>query len=131
MGVILASMPLAWLGSKLEMWLRDQERAGYNKLLHWVRHPGNSIGPGMLILQSLGRTFFISWVAFLLTVLVLMFLFDTLFTLYPSVLTSVDVRWSHLWGAATLGGVMALRLKRAYAVLATGVVLFVLFTLIP
>ena len=129
MGVILACMPLAWFGSKVEMWIRDQERAGYNKLLHWVRQSGTSSGPGMLVLRSLVRTFVVSWVAFFGAVLVLMYLFDTLFTLYPGMLSSVDVKWAHLWGAATLGGLMALRLQRAYAVLATGVVLFVLFVL--
>jgi len=129
LGVILACMPLAWLGSKVEMWIRDQERAGYNRLLHWVRQPGNSTGPGVIILRSLTRTFIISWACFFVAVLVLKMVFDTLFTLYPGLLASVSIQWAHLWGAATLGGVMALRVKRAYAVLATGVTLFVLFTL--
>ena len=129
LGVILASMPLAWLGSRMEGWLRDQERSGYNKLLHWVRHPDRDSGPGVLILRSLARTFVVSGVGFFVCVLALKFLFETLFTLYPGVFTSLNVQWVHLWGAATLGGLMALRLKRAYAVLATGVTLFVLFTL--
>lgn len=129
LGVILACMPLAWLGSKVEMWIRDQERAGYNRLLHWVRQPGDSNGPGRIILGSLTRTFIVSWIGFYASMLVLKVVFDTLFTLYPGALASVNIQWGHLWGAATLGGVMALRLKRAYAVLGTGITLFVLFTL--
>lgn len=129
LGVILACMPLAWLGSKVEGWLRDQEQSGYNKLLHWVRHPDNENGPGVLILRSLTRTFVVSWACFFVSVMALKFLFETLFTLYPGALSTLDIKWAHLWGAATLGGLMALRLKRAYAVLATGVTLFVLFTL--
>ena len=129
MGVILASMPLAWLGSQLEMWIRDKERSSYNALLHWARHPAKANGPGVLILRSLGRTFILSWISFFVAVLVLKYLFDIFFTLYPTLLTSIDVKWAHLWGAATIGGLMALRLRRAYAVLATGVILFVLFTL--
>lgn len=130
LGVILASMPLAWLGTKVEEWIRDQERAGYNRLLHWARHSGDRSGPGILVLRSLARTFAVSWAFFLAAVLLLAFVFDTLFTLYPGALSAVDVQWAHLWGAATLGGLMALRLKRAYAVLATGVALFVIFTLL-
>lgn len=129
LAVILASMPLAWLGSRMETWLRDQERSGYNKLLHWVRHPDRDRGPGVLIMRSLARTFVFSWVGFFVAVVALKFLFETLFTYYPGALAVLDVKWPQLWGAATLGGLMALRLKRAYAVLATGVALFVLFTL--
>lgn len=69
-----------------------------------------------------------SWVTFFVAILILKFLFQAVFTLYPGLLASVDVKWTHLWVAATLGGLMALRLKRAYVVLATGICLFVLFT---
>jgi len=128
MMVLLASMPLAWLGSKMETWLRDQERSNYNRLLKWTRNPESSIGPGALILRSLSRVFIVSWMAFYIGILIMMFTFDTLFTLYPRLVASVGIKWTHLWGAATLGGLMALRVKRAYAVLATGAILFVLFS---
>lgn len=129
MGVLFASMPLAWLGTKAEAWIRNQEQGSYNKLLNWVRNPGSSNTPGTLILRSLTRTLAIEWLTFFVAILALKFFFETLFTLYPSFLVSVDVKWSHLWVSATLGGLMALRLKRAYAVLATGISLFVIFTL--
>ena len=127
MGVLFASMPLAWLGTKVEAALRERERGSYNQLLTWVRNPESPNLPGALILRSLSRTFVMSWLTFFIAILMLKYLLQAIFTLYPGLLVSVDIKWAHLWVAATLGGLMALRLKRAYVVLATGVFLFVLF----
>jgi len=126
--ILFASMPLAWIGAKLDGWVRDSERGSYNKLLNWARNPKNPIVPGTLILRSLTRTFILSGLTFYVAILILKQLFQVFFTLYPGLLTSLDVKWAHLWIAATLGGLMALRLKRAYAVLATGITLFILFS---
>jgi len=128
MGFLFASMPLAWLGTKIEGFLREQEQGSYNKLLNWARNPESGNLPGALILRSSIRTFILSWITFFLAIIILKFVFQTLFDLYPGLLTSVDVKWTHLWVAATLGGVMALRLKRAYVILGIGISLFVLFT---
>jgi len=127
--VLFASMPLAWLGTKVEGAIREQERGSYNKLLTWVRNPEFPNLPGSLILRSLTRTFVLSWITFYIAILFLKYAFQALFSLYPGLLASIDITWAHLWVAATLGGLMALRLKRAYAVLATGISIFVLFTL--
>ena len=127
MGVLFASMPLAWLGAKLETALRERERGSYNQLLTWARNPVSPNLPGSLILRSVSRTFFMSWLTFFVSILVLKYVFQAIFSLYPGVLASVDVTWPHLLIAATLGGLMSLRLKRAYVVLATGICLFALF----
>ncbi|MCJ2163911.1 hypothetical protein MRX56_05040 [Pseudodesulfovibrio sp. S3-i] len=131
MGIVFASMPLAWLGTKLEGWLRDRERAGYNTLLNWARNPESSHVPSRLILQSLGRTLIMGWVTFFISILLLKQFFQFIFSMYPELFTSINVTWVHLWMAATLGGVMALRLKRAYVILATGISLFILFAIWP
>lgn len=128
MGVIFASMPLAWLGAKLDEVLRDQGRGSYNKLLTWARNPQSENLPGTLILQSVARKFVMSWLTFFVAIVILKQCFQLLFSMYPGLLSSVDVTWAHLWVAATLGGLMALRLKRAYVVLITGVSLFVIFS---
>lgn len=129
MGVLFASMPLAWLGAKAEGWVRERDQNSYNKLLNWARNPKSPHVPGTLILSSLCRTFVMSGLTFYVAVLVLMFAFKAFLAMYPGLLASIDITWAHLWVAATMGGLMALRVKRAYAVLATGISLFVLFSL--
>lgn len=127
MGILFACMPLAWLGAKGEGLVREQERGSYNKLLHWTRNPDSDNMPTRIVLRSLVRTFLVGWLLFYISILVLKFTFQLFLSAYPGFLASVDISWSHLWIAATLGGLMALRLKRAYGVLATGVVIIALF----
>lgn len=129
MGILFASMPLAWLGTRLEGLLREQEQGNHNKLLNWARNPQSRHYPATLVTRSLFRMFIIYAVTFFIAITVLRYLFQGLFTIYPGVLASIDVTWAHLWVAATLGGLMALRLKRAYVMLGGGVILFVFFTI--
>ncbi len=130
MGVLFASMPLAWIGMKVEARLREQEQINYNKLLNWARNPESPTLPTSLVMRSLGRTFMLSWVSFYITILVLRYAFNTLFTIYPGFLSSVDITWAHLWIAATLGGLMALRVKRVYVVLTVGISFVVLYDIL-
>lgn len=126
MGILFACMPLAWLGAKAEGMIREQERASYNKLLNWTRNPESDNMPTQLVLRSISRTFLVGWGLFYVSILVLKFTFQIVLNAYPGFLASVGITWAHLWVAATMGGLMALRLKRAYAVLAAGVILIAL-----
>jgi len=127
MGVLFACMPLAWFGAKVEGLIRERERGGYNKLLNWTRNPESETLPTNIVLWSLARTFLMGFFLFYIAMLVLKFTFQLALSAHPGLLSSVDVKWAHLWVAATIGGLMALRLKRAYGVLATGVTLIALF----
>ncbi|NDV19196.1 hypothetical protein GO013_07155 [Pseudodesulfovibrio sp. JC047] len=127
MGVLFASMPLAWLGTKVEMIIRDQEQVSYNQLLNWTRNPEKSNVPGTLIMKSMVRSFLYSGLSFLAAILLIKYCLQFIFSVYPGFLSSIDVTWTHLWVAASLGGLMALRVKRAYAILMVGMCLFVLF----
>jgi PTS system mannose-specific IIC component len=80
-------------------------------------------------MQSVVRTFLFSGVAFYFAVILLNYLFQGFFSVYPTLFPGLGVTWPHLWVAATLGGLMALRLKRAYGVLLAGIILFMIFTL--
>lgn len=129
MVIMFASMPLAWLGTKVEEMLREQDRDSYNQLLNWARNPESPNKPTTLVIRSLGRTFVASWVSFYIAILILKFIIGSIVAVYPGLLTSIDITWAHLWIAATLGGLMALRLKRVYVILGTGILLFMLFIL--
>ena len=129
MVIMFASMPLAWLGMKVEEMLREREKDSYNQLLNWARNPQSPHMPTALVVRALGRTFLASWVAFYIAILILKFVISGIVSVYPGVLSAIDITWAQLWIAATLGGLMALRLKRVYAILGTGIVLFMLFML--
>jgi len=126
MGILFACMPLAWLGAKAEGMIREQERASYNKLLNWTRNPETGNMPAQLVLQSICRTFLVGFLLFYISILVLKFTLQLVLNANPGFLASVDISWAHLWVAATMGGLMALRLRRAYAVLGAGVILIAL-----
>lgn len=125
--ILFASMPLAWLGTRLEALLREQDQGNYNKLLNWVRNPGSAHLPSFIVMRSAGRTFVFSGLAFYGAMLLLVHFFQTFFSLDPGLFSGLGVTWPHLWVAATLGGLMALRLRRAYVILSGGIILFMIF----
>jgi len=129
MVVLFASMPLAWIGTRIEGLLREREKDSYNQLLNWARNPQSPNLPSILVLRSLLRSFLSAWVSFFIAVMALKYIIGGLLALYPGVFSSMDVTWPYLWIAATLGGLMALRVKRAYVILGTGIGLFILFML--
>ncbi|EGB13751.1 hypothetical protein DND132_0535 [Pseudodesulfovibrio mercurii] len=131
MFVLFASMPLAWIGTKVEGWLREREQGSYNALLNWARNPRSKHLPGALILRSMARGLLMGWITFLAAILILKLGLDVFFAFYPPIFLHLGVTWAHLWVAASLGGLMALRLKRAYVILATGIVIVALFLILP
>jgi len=131
MFVLFASMPLAWIGTKVEGWLREREQGSYNSLLNWARNPGSMHLPGALILRSMARSLFMSWASFLVAILILEQGFEIVFSADPGLFSHLGVTWAHLWVAASLGGLMALRLKRAYIILGAGIFLFALYLFLP
>ena len=129
MVILFASMPLAWIGTRIEGMLREREKDSYNQLLNWTRNPESPNLPTLLVLRSLIRSFLAAWVSFFVAVMLLKYAIGGLLAVYPGVLSTMDVTWPYLWIAATLGGLMALRVKRAYVILTAGIVLFILFML--
>lgn len=119
--IFFASMPLAWFGAKVEGMLRNRERVSYNKLLNWARNPESDVVPTQLVVRSAVRTFAVAGSLFYISTLVLYFTFQTVAQVYPTLFTSVRISWPHLWIAASIGGLMALRLKRANIILASGI----------
>lgn len=127
---ILMSLPLALLGSKLEFFQRRWQDGGYNTLLHWARLPERRRNPNQperlvlfSLLQQMGLQFALYTVCVLALVGILLFVF---LEMEPFTLTE-GMRWPHLWFPAALGGVLALRVKRSYVILAGGVFALALF----
>lgn len=125
MVIILACLPLARIGSWLEYSLRRWHNRGHNKLINWARRgkTGENV-PGKLVLQSILRTFVTSWLFFWTSTLILHYILRIFFHKWGPLVAGVDMKWSFLWIAASLGGLLALRLRKAYAAFVFGVVLF-------
>lgn len=118
---IVASMPLAWLGIRMEAGLRNFNNRAYNTLLGWGRSDDTSDIPLVLIGKSLMFQLLASWAFFFVSMLVLDALLGLVLPLARPLAAWLDVGWPHLWLAASFGGLMALRLRGAYLALAAGV----------
>ena len=127
--LILACMPLAWLGAWMEGRLKERDSVNHNKLLNWARNDERRNGPASIVLRSLARSAALSGGTFFILVISIYWLFASILVAWPQLFSAISVEWEHLWVAATLGGLMALRLRRVYAVLGTGICLLALFSL--
>ncbi len=128
--VLLACLPLARLGVVMESSLRHWHNRGYHKLVNWARRGlSDDPVPKKLVLSSILRNFFSSFLFFWSSVLVLHYALRAIFHKWGPFIASVDIQWPYLWIAASLGGLLALRLRRAYAVLAFGIILSGFFVL--
>ncbi len=118
---IIISMPLAWVGTKLESLLRIWQNKSYNNILTWARNPEDLTVPSAMMVRSLLVNLVLSMLFFLCSIIVIFIL--TNFIRDPAVtfLGSMHLEWFHLWIAGTLGGLMALRLRRVYLFLAFSV----------
>ena len=120
---LVMGLPLAWIGYRLEERVRAFNNRSYNALLNWGRHGDTTDLPLLLILRSTLIQLVVFWTFFFVSILVLASLMDQVLPLLRRPLSELNITWPHLWLAASFGGLMALRLKKAYMVLAIGAVL--------
>lgn len=128
---LLLVLPAALCGAQLEYLLRKRENRQYNAILHWGRQPAmDQTLPSGIVRSSLlwhGLAQFCMFVAWSLVLDVTIRVFAAAFGYIPRV---NGVLWGHLWFVAGLGGLLALRIRRAYVVfgfsLAAGVATLVL-----
>lgn len=125
MCILIVCIPLAHIGAWLENSLRQWHNHGYYKLLNWARKgkSGDDV-PRRLVVQSILRTLSTSWLFFWTSTVILHYILRIFFHKWGEVITPVEIQWSFLWIAASLGGLLALRLRKAYAIFVFGVVLF-------
>ncbi len=123
------SVPLALMGAKIEYYQRRWQDSGYNTLLQWARIPvprRNPHQPERLVMLSLLQQLCLNFALFTVGLLVLIGLL-TIFPLHSLLyIGGLKLTWPHLWLMAALGGLLALRVKRSYAILSYCVVLLVL-----
>ncbi len=126
--VILASIPLAWVGRRGEAALQERNSYIYDRSMLWVRSQDSTPFPTQLIYRAMAWTFLTSLIVFFVFILGLHFILDLILPYIATLLSGLNVSWSHLWMGASIGGLLALRIRRAYAMCVATVVLVVLFT---
>ncbi len=123
------SMPLTWLGSRLEGSLREWQNRDYSSVLQWARHPDESARPGRLVLRAVLTGALVQGLFFFACLLCLGVLTDLVLHRFGPELAGSRLSWTPVLLAAGAGGVLSLRLRRAQALFAAGVGLVILFSL--
>ncbi len=119
---LAAGLPMAWLGAKLERVMRDRLNRSYTKVLLWSRKPLDANVPGRLLLGSLAGKVLASWLFFLVGAGALTLLTKFALRHYTPFLASLNLSWAYLLIAASVGGLLALRLRSLYVAIAAGAV---------
>ena len=125
--VVIATLPLAYLGAWVEQLHRKRQNARYNQLLNWNR--GGAVGvfaPNRLTSGALIEIFLVNFTVFMLCVPPLL---AGLRLLQPLFSNGQQPSWPMLWIGACAGAILALRLRRAHALAAASLVIGALATL--
>nr|WP_284710708.1 PTS sugar transporter subunit IIC [Desulfovibrio aminophilus] len=122
------SMPLSWLGARLEGALREWQNRGYSAILQWARHSADPDLPPRLVLRAVLTSALFSWLFFFSCILTLAVVTDLCLLRFGPQLAASRLTWTPLLLAAGLGGVLSLRLRRAQALFAAGAVVVILFS---
>lgn len=120
---IIVAMPLGPIGAKLEQFLRSWQNRHYNSLVHDARHLGEGFAPERIVYRALAETAIGSLVCFSLALAALYAVMPALLPMWRDVTSPFGIGWVHMWLAASLGGILAVRWKRAYGLLAAATAL--------
>jgi len=125
--VLVATMPLAYLGAWVEQRYRTRQNASFNKLITWNRRGiEHAYTPHRLIFWALGENVLLHAALFMLCVTPML---AGLRLIQPWLTHGLQPTWPMLWIGAVLGAILALRLRRAYALAGISLLIGVLFTL--
>jgi PTS system sorbose-specific iic component. len=113
-------LPMAWLGAKLERVMRDRLNRSYNGVLQWVRKPLDVGVPGRLLMGSLASKVLANWLFFFVGAGTCALIARFALSHYGPQLASLKISWPHLLIAASVGGLLALRLRSLYVAIAVG-----------
>lgn len=115
---VLLSLPLAFIGTSLENLRREQQNRNYNALLKGARTPGSAFPAPRLVAHAAGRTFVENWLFLTVSLAVLNWVAGMLLPTWVRLAAGRELPMAALWLGASIGCVLSLRIRRAYAVLA-------------
>ncbi|GFK95144.1 hypothetical protein NNJEOMEG_03002 [Fundidesulfovibrio magnetotacticus] len=129
--LIVACLPLGRLFSRLENYHRVFCNEGFNSFVLWVKNPGRPGGPAAMTRRSILVMFPINMAAFTLALAWLLALAHLGLPLLAPELSELKLTWPHLWAVGSIGAVLSLRHRPAYAVVLAGAFLAVFSRIIP
>ncbi len=125
--VLIATLPLAYLGAWVEQGYRKRQNLSYNQLITWNRRGGgHAFTPNRLVFRALVELFAVYFLLHLLCVLALL---PILRAVQPWLMNGPQPTWPLFWIAASMGAILALRLPRVYALTGAGLAVGAVFTL--
>lgn len=119
---LVAGLPMAWLGAKLERVMRDRLNRSYTRVLQWVRKPLDVNVPSRFLMASLAGKVLVNWLFFFLGAGGLALLTRFALRHYGPFFAALNLSWAYLLIAASVGGLLALRLRNLYVAIAVGAV---------
>lgn len=131
---IALAIPIGLLGPQVEYAQRRWQNAGYNALLHWSRHSHRQDSEGILTwlsLRSVGQLAVVQILYFLCATSLAWVAGSIIDARQVFMTLDLPLTWPLLWFSACVGAVLALRVRRAYAVLLLGLLLLTLWELMP
>lgn len=115
--IMLVCIPFAFLGSWFENRQREWQNKNYNLLLRWASNKQGHSHPQKMVLTSISQQFILNFVFGAATLYLLLFAGQKLLPYLPA---AEFFTWPMAWLAAAIGGIMSLRLRRAYALFFCG-----------
>ncbi|MFO7818184.1 MAG: PTS sugar transporter subunit IIC [Thermodesulfobacteriota bacterium] len=110
--LMLCTIPLAFLGSWLEGRQREWQNKSYNLLLRWAARKQSHTPPQKMVAASIRQQMILNMVFGLSS---LYFLYFCGLRLLPFIPDTNYFTWPMAWLMAGVGGIMALRVRKAYA----------------
>lgn len=121
---LIAGLPMAWLGARLDRTMRDRLNRSYSGVLQWVRRPIGDNVPAQLVLRTiLGKTL-VFWLFFVVMTGLLALAVHSILLQYSGVIAGIKLEWHQFWIAASIGGLLSLRLRSLYLSVGAGAVAF-------
>jgi len=117
---LIAGLPMAWLGGKLDRVLRDRLNRSYGLVLQWLRKPHDVDMPSRMLAGVLVSKLLVSWAFFLVGTGLLAAAVRFILDHYTGQLAGLQLTWSHFLIAASIGGLLALRLRSLYLAVGAG-----------
>ena len=118
---MILTIPLALFGSWLEGRQRMWQNKSYNQLLKRVRRGyRNGFYSEKLISKSILQILIVNFIFAYLSIHALIFIYEKIAPIWPR---NSFLAWPYLWIFASIGGILSLRIRRAYAVFLAGVLM--------
>ncbi len=119
---LLLCLSLAYTIKKVELYQRKQNNIYIEQVKQWTKNPQTGLHPSHIIYKSLWQSIWIYALLYIVLFCLLYFLFSILGTTIPLPIVT-QFNWTLLYATALMGALLALRTKKAYAILLLAIII--------